>query len=45
MAWAMLSWMPICMAATLSVPSGREPRKLIIKPQKKILNNFGIKQR
>ena len=35
--------MPICIAAILSVPNGNDPRKLIIKPQKKIFTNLNRK--
>jgi hypothetical protein len=32
------------MAAILSVPRGRDPKKLMIKPHIKILTGCGIKQ-
>ena len=40
-----LSWMPICIAATFKVPRGNEPRKLMNIPQKKILIIFITGQR
>jgi hypothetical protein len=32
------------MAATFSVPKGRDPKKLMINPHMSILTNGGIKQ-
>jgi hypothetical protein len=37
-----VSAMAICIAAIFSVPSGREPRKLINRPVKKIRTSFCI---